>query len=334
MELFPWTYAIVSLSLANLLMLIRNGIDAWQRSRKGEVWVLWFFAGYLLATLGAVAFYASVIQRMLTASQVGVGSAWNFMQYPFKLDLRNVGEIISGAIMVGILARRLYLLLQEKQLLAAELEAAKQVQDLLLPGAETATAGFAVESAYLPARQVGGDFYFVHPLPGGRLLVVVGDVSGKGLRAAMLVSVVVGILRTAAATSAAAVLQALNAGLVGRTGGGFVTACSVIFEADGTATIANAGHCPVYRDGLEVAMEPNLPLGLVAEATFDEVIAPPGLFVLLSDGVVEAENAQRELFGFERTLAISRRPAQEIAEAAQTWGQTDDITVVTVTSSS
>ncbi|MCX6595550.1 MAG: SpoIIE family protein phosphatase [Acidobacteria bacterium] len=330
MELFPWTYAVVSLSLANLLMLIRNGIDARRRSRKGEVWVLWFFAGYLLATLGAVAFYASVIQRLLTASQVGISNTWNFMQYPFRLDLRNVGEIISGGIMVGILARRLYLLLQEKQTLAAELEAAKQVQDLLLPGAETATAGFAVESAYLPARQVGGDFYFVHPLPGGRLLVVVGDVSGKGLRAAMLVSVVVGILRTAAATSAAAVLQALNAGLVGRTGGGFVTACSVIFEADGAATIANAGHCPVYRDGLEVAMEPNLPLGVVAEATFDEVMAPPGLFVLLSDGVVEAENAQRELFGFERTLNISHRPAREIATAAQSWGQTDDITVVSV----
>jgi serine phosphatase RsbU (regulator of sigma subunit) len=252
------------------------------------------------------------------------------MLYPFRLDLRNIGEMISGAIMVGILGRRLYLLLQEKQMLASELEAAKQVQDLLLPAADTPTPGFVVESAYLPARQVGGDFYFVNALGDGRLLVVVGDVSGKGLRAAMLVSVVVGILRTAHASSASVVLQALNAGLAGRTGGGFVTACSVIFEASGSATIANAGHCPVYRDGKEIEMQPNLPLGVVADSAFDEVTAPAGRFVLLSDGVVEAENTQRELFGFDRTRDLSTQPAQTIAEAARAWGQNDDITVVTV----
>ena len=150
----------------------------------------------------------------------------------------------------------------------------------------------------------------------------------------MLVSVVVGILRTAVASSAAAVLTALNAGLVGRTGGGFVTACSVLFEADGTATIANAGHCPVYRDGNEIEMEPNQPLGVVEDAAFDQVEAAPGRFVLLSDGVVEAENGQRELFGFERTREISTKSAQEIAEAAKAWGQNDDITAVTVKRSS
>ena len=280
--------------------------------------------------MGALVFYISVIQRLLTQSQVGVGSTWSLMEDPFKLDLRNVGEMISGAIMVGILARRIYLLLQEKQMLAAELEAAKQVQDLLLPAADTPTPGFVVESAYLPARQVGGDFYFINSLDDGRLLVVVGDVSGKGLRAAMLVSVVVGILRTAHATSAAAVLQALNAGLVGRAGGGFVTACSLIFEASGSATIANAGHCPVYRDGKEIEMQPNLPLGVVSDSSFDEVTAPAGRFVLLSDGVVEAENTQRELFGFDRTRDLIIQPAQAIAEAARAWGQNDDITVVTI----
>jgi hypothetical protein len=329
-EVIPWNYAVVSLSIVNLLMLLRNAIDAWRRSRNGEIWVLWFFAGYFVATLGALVFYVNVIQRLLAASQVGVGTSWSFMLYPFRLDLRNIGEMISGAIMVGILGRRLYLLLQEKQMLASELEAAKQVQDLLLPAADTPTPGFVVESAYLPARQVGGDFYFVNALGDGRLLVVVGDVSGKGLRAAMLVSVVVGILRTAHASSASVVLQALNAGLAGRTGGGFVTACSVIFEASGSATIANAGHCPVYRDGKEIEMQPNLPLGVVADSAFDEVTAPAGRFVLLSDGVVEAENTQRELFGFDRTRDLSTQPAQTIAEAARAWGQNDDITVVTV----
>ena len=106
--------------------------------------------------------------------------------------------------------------------------------------------------------------------------------------------------------------------------------CSVVFEASGNATIANAGHCPVYRDGKEIEMQPNLPLGLVPESAFDEVTAPAGRFVLLSDGVVEAENTQRELFGFDRTCDLSTQPAQTIAEAARAWGQNDDITVVTV----
>ena len=329
-EVIPWNYAVVFLSIANLLMLVRNGIDAWRRSRNGEVWVLWFFGGYFLATLGALVFYASVIQRMMAASQVGISTTWSFMLHPFRLDLRNVGEITSGAIMVGILARRLYWLHQEKQMLASELEAAKQVQDLLLPDADTPTPGFVVESAYLPARQVGGDFYFVNPLAGGRLLVVVGDVSGKGLRAAMLVSVIVGILRTVVAHSPAAVLKTINAGLVGRTGGGFVTACSLILEPDGTATIANAGHCPVYLDGKEVSMQPNLPLGLVDHADYDEVQSPAGRFVLVSDGVVEAENGRHELFGFDRTQQLASSPAHQLADAARVWGQNDDITVVSV----
>ena len=329
-EVLPWIYAVCSLCILNFTMLVRNGFDTWQRSRKGELWVVWFFAGYLLATLGSLAFYFSVLQKLITASQVGIGSTWHLMTDPFRVDSRNVGELISGAIMVVILARRLNALVQEKQILAAELEAARQVQDLLLPNKATSTPGFVVESSYLPARQVGGDFYFVEALPGGRLLVVVGDVSGKGLRAAMLVSVIVGILRTAEASSAAAILRALNSGLVGHTGGGFVTACSLIFEADGSATIANAGHCPVYRDGKEVEMQPNLPLGVVADNTFDEVTSPAGRFVLISDGVVEAENANRELFGFDRTRELTNQPSREIAEAARAWGQNDDITVVTV----
>ncbi len=74
-----------------------------------------------------------------------------------------------------------------------------------------------------------------------------------------------------------------------------------------------------------------MPLGLVADAVYTESRAPrPGVLTLVSDGVVEAENTQRELFGFDRTREISTQSAQEIAEAAKAWGQNDDITVVTV----
>jgi serine phosphatase RsbU (regulator of sigma subunit) len=83
-------------------------------------------------------------------------------------------------------------------------------------------------------------------------------------------------------------------------------------------------------DGREVAVEAGLPLGIVAEAEYFESTARGENITLVSDGVVEAENAQRELFGFDRTREISTQPAREIAEAAKVWGQTDDITVVTV----
>jgi sigma-B regulation protein RsbU (phosphoserine phosphatase) len=158
----------------------------------------------------------------------------------------------------------------------------------------------------------------------------VGDVSGKGLKAAMLVSVAVGILRNEKSSSPAAILSALNNGLAEHTGGGFVTCCCARIDRDGTVTIANAGHPSPYRDGREVAVAAGLPLGVIEGVAYEESAVPGERFTFVSDGVVEAENPQRELFGFERTREISTQSAREIAEAAKAWGQNDDITVVTV----
>ena len=119
-------------------------------------------------------------------------------------------------------------------------------------------------------------------------------------------------------------------GLVGHTGGGFITCCCARFDADGTVTIANAGHPSPYCDGREVEVEAGLPLGIAPGVEYAEFVTHGEQFTLVSDGVVEAENAQRELFGFDRTREISGKSAQEIAEAAKAWGQNDDITVVTV----
>ncbi len=183
---------------------------------------------------------------------------------------------------------------------------------------------------YLPATEVGGDFFQVVDRDDSTRIVVVGDVSGKGLRAAMLVSVAVGILRNEKSSSPARILSVLNEGLIGRSGGGFVTCCCARFEAGGKVTIANAGHPSPYCDGREIEIEAGLPLGVVAGIEYEETVVDGGRFTFISDGVVEAENAQRELFGFERTKEISRQTAKEIADAAKAWGQTDDITVVTV----
>jgi sigma-B regulation protein RsbU (phosphoserine phosphatase) len=97
-------------------------------------------------------------------------------------------------------------------------------------------------------------------------------------------------------------------------------------------TFANAGHIAPYVNGFELRTEPNLPLGLVTDCVFDEVrytLQTGDHVTVLTDGVPEAMH-HRELFGFERTGLLSRQPAGEIAEAARLFGQTDDITVLTI----
>jgi sigma-B regulation protein RsbU (phosphoserine phosphatase) len=169
------------------------------------------------------------------------------------------------------------------------------------------------------------------------LLIVVGDVSGKGLRAAMTVSMIVGALRGGDAHGAAMrapgeVLAHLNGVLAGQISG-FVTCCAAHISADGLLTLANAGHIPPYRNGEEMPAESGMPLGIVAGLTYDEVqhrIEPEDRLTFVSDGVIEATNRRKELFGFERTREISTLPAFHIAEAARSFGQEDDITVLTV----
>ncbi len=211
-----------------------------------------------------------------------------------------------------------------------ELAAAKEVQSLLLASPYQANPEIQIESAYLPASAVGGDFYYVRGFTDGSRVTLVGDVSGKGLKAAMVVSVAIGILRTVKSSSPGEILATMNEGLAGQTGNGFVTACCARFDSDGSAVLANAGHPAPYVDGREAEFESGLPLGVVAGVVYEESVWRGEQFTFVSDGVLEAENAQRELFGFDRTREISPQSAQEIAEAAKAWGQNDDITVVTV----
>ena len=228
------------------------------------------------------------------------------------------------------MARAITGLLVERERLSGEMASAAEVQSLLLTSLPTAGDLYRIEPVYLPASEVGGDFYQVLERAGGSRIVLVGDVSGKGLKAAMLVSVTVGMMRIIDSSFPAKILAALNRGLVGRTSGGFVTCCCARFDADGTVTIANAGHPSPYVDGREVEVEAGLPLGIAPGVEYAEFVTRGEQFTLVSDGVVEAENAQRELFGFDRTRDVSGKSALEIAEAARVWGQNDDITVVTV----
>jgi len=228
--------------------------------------------------------------------------------------------------------------LAEQRRVNAELKAAQEVQTILVAAEERGAPGYAVASVYRPASEVGGDFFQVIPLDGDGTLIVAGDVSGKGLRAAMTVSLIVGAVRTLAEqdSSPAAVLAGLNRRLIGRTQGGFATCCAVRIDPTGHATIANAGHCQPYLDGREVELPAGLPLGLVEGMTYDEIalaIAHGQQLTLVSDGVVEARNHHGELYGFERlSQLMGERPtAEHVANTAIDFGQDDDITVLTVT---
>ena len=302
------------------------------------------FLGFTL-TLVCVNLWAILVRRRNQLIAVAI------IAYATAAFLPWLG-ILPGGVMVGpfyehtlgltffLFAIALFLLLtgrawkawRARDELRVEFEAAREVQERLVAPAVN-VPGFKIESAYVPAKQVGGDFFRIVPDSDGSVLIVVGDVSGKGLRAAMTVSAIIGALRTMPELPLPRILGALNRGLVGQMQAGFATCCVARIGQDGAVTIANAGHLAPYVNGVELELSPGLPLGLAAVVEYEEEhfkLEPDQTLTFVSDGVVEARNAQGELFGFERTQAISNESASQIAKAAEQFGQEDDITVLSV----
>ena len=299
----------------------------WRRliSRKGSAEEHMLRFVLMLPVLSNTEYWATQLAGMPDYFQ----NWWNFGGFLVARD--DIFWLAVSVTILTLLVRRLRADRLDRQRLASELSAARNIQQTLL--AHSNFAGAPVEAVYEPANEVGGDFYQVLATNDGGHLVLLGDVSGKGLNAAMLVSVVMGASRGNTHPSPAAMLAGLNTALTGYTAGGFVTCCCALLHADGRLTLANAGHLPPYWNGREVVLEAGLPLGIVPDVEYAETtiqLAPGDQVTLLSDGVVEAADKQGELFGFARTAAISSKPAREIADAAKAWGQNDDITVVTV----
>jgi hypothetical protein len=260
---------------------------------------------------------------------------------PFTLRTGILLHLVFLLALLVFLIRRFSMARRKEVHLAGEIEAARQVQLILMPDQLDQCPGFTVESIYQPAEQVGGDFFQQMADNQGGMLVVVGDVSGKGLPAAMMVSVLVGAIRAEARHSSdpAGMLASLNERMMGRSSGGFTTCLAVHISAGGLLTIANAGHLPPYLNGRELEIPGSLPLGILARVNYENLsvqLDPGDRLTFVSDGVVEAQaktppkSQSTALFGFDRTRALSLRPAAEIAAAARFFGQTDDITVVTV----
>ena len=250
----------------------------------------------------------------------------------------SVGKSYAGGYGGGAVAATLVDVLRIQRQMALDVRQAQEVQQVILPEGRTTLPGLAIESEYHPAREVGGDFFQIIPhATDGSLLIVAGDVTGKGLKAGMLVALLVGAIRSTAELNAQPefVLRALNRRLLGR-GDAQATCLALRIDADGRATLANAGHMPPYLNGHLVAVEGTLPLGMKDGAEISVMrfnLKEQDRLVLLSDGVAEAMDADGHLFGFERVEELLRtaRSASEVAIAAQSFGQADDISVISVT---
>jgi len=293
-----------------------------------------FEAGLLLIPL--VLSLVGVVEPVMTAGMTQwVGSAYHspltIQTGPIPIHFASIADFTGIFVIVLIIFVRFLRIHRDQERASSELAAARSVQELMIPHELLKTPGFEVDSVYNPANEVGGDFFHVQPLSDGGLLVVIGDVAGKGLKAAMNVSMLMGAMRRTPERSPARILESLNRVLVGSES--FTTCQAAWFGPDGELVVANAGHLPPYINSQEIALPGGLPLGVIPEVTYEDVrlfLHPGDRILFLSDGVVEARKSSGELFGFDRVHNLSNQTAFYIADAAKEFGQDDDITVVTV----
>jgi hypothetical protein len=293
-----------------------------------------FEAGLLLIPL--VLTGLGIIEPMFTAGM----SDWSGRAYsspltlqagPIPIHFASIADFTGILVIVLIIFVRFLRIHRDQERVTSELAAARSVQELMIPREKLPTPGFEVDTIYTPANEVGGDFFHVQSTGDGGLLVVIGDVAGKGLKAAMNVSMLMGALRRTPERNPAKILESLNRVLTGSES--FTTCQAAWFGANGELTLANAGHLPPYLNSQEIALPGALPLGVLPDIRYEEVrlyLHPGDRILLLSDGVVEARRPSGEIFGFDRVHNLSNQSAFYVAEAAKDFGQEDDITVLTV----
>jgi serine phosphatase RsbU (regulator of sigma subunit) len=240
-----------------------------------------------------------------------------------------------------------------RQSMEQELRLARSIQQAFLPKEVPTLEGWQISPLYQPAREVGGDFYDFHPLSGGRLGLVVGDATGKGVPAALVMSTTCGMLRAVSqashSSSPGEMLRRVNEALVPSIPDNMFVTCfyAILDPTSGSLRYANAGHDVPYlhRSGdTEEMRARGMPLGLMPEMGYEEkeiVLDSGEAAFFYSDGLVEAHNPQGEMFGFPRLRALVAEHAQKesLEEAlleelysfvGEGWKQEDDITLLTL----
>jgi serine phosphatase RsbU (regulator of sigma subunit) len=241
--------------------------------------------------------------------------------------------------------------IRERARVEQELQVARRIQQASLPKAVPTLEGWQISSYYRPAREVGGDFYDFLELPNGRLGLVVGDATGKGVPAALVMSTTCGMLEAVAPSldSPGEALERVNEALFARIPQNMFVTCfyAILDSKSGHLIYANAGHdLPYARRGgeCEELRARGMPLGLMPGMSYEEkeLVLDAGEAVLFySDGLVEAHDPEREMFGFPRlqTLVAEYGKAGSLEEAllaelysfvGKDWEQEDDITLLTL----
>jgi sigma-B regulation protein RsbU (phosphoserine phosphatase) len=237
---------------------------------------------------------------------------------PFDNDDLELFLALSSLAAIAIENAKMHRTLMEKQRLVKDMEFARTVQESFLPQSAPQVPRYRFSAHYTPALEVGGDFYDFIPLDGRRMGIVIGDVSGKGVPAALFMAKLGSDMRTLAFTEKepAEALMKLNDLLAARSRRGmFATLLYLELDADrGRLTFSNAGHLPpIIRkaDGtlIRLAQAGGAPLGMLPGMRVTQETAevrPGDTVVLYTDGIVEAMNAKEELYGFDRFETLLR----------------------------
>jgi sigma-B regulation protein RsbU (phosphoserine phosphatase) len=385
-----WPYlgsAITYLIPVPAVLLMRSILPRWRRPLGWMVIVLAAFAACALtadAVLGrpdsartpnnviAIGFIAASLGllfrpgwrpgRDLRTLRVGLASVavmavvdnlrgLGVLSWP-RFDVEPVGFTVLIACVGSIVARRAFEGAERLLALEKELSIARGIQSSILPGSMPSVAGLSVAARYQPMTAVAGDFYEFVEMGDGRLGVLVADVSGHGVPAALIASMVkVAIAaQKPQADRPDAVLAGMNETLKGMLGGQYVTAAYLFLDREaGVMRYGAAGHPPLLRwrpnDGQTRELEENgLPLGLMDVAHYQQLEQPlqaGDRLLLYTDGVVDATNAAGEFFGVERVkAAVAASPGLStegavdlILEKTRGWADgtaADDLTLVLV----
>ena len=242
-----------------------------------------------------------------------------------------------------------------RERLEQDLRVARSIQQASLPKEVPSLAYWQITPYYQPAREVGGDFYDLFKLEDGRLAVVVGDATGKGMPAALVVSATSSMLRAVAqafhSSSPGEVLERVNESLFARIPPNMFVTCfyAILDNKSGSLRYANAGHDLPYlhRNGdAEELRARGMPLGLMAGMSYEEkeILLDAGERALFySDGLVEAHDPKGEMFGFPRLRALIAQHGEEEERSlgellmeelysfvGEGWEQEDDITLLTL----
>jgi serine phosphatase RsbU (regulator of sigma subunit) len=265
--------------------------------------------------------------------------------------LNTLATQMAPAVRVAQLVKQQQEQARERERIEQELRVARLIQQTLLPRELPAIPGWKLAAYYQPARAVGGDFYDFLLFDDGDLGIVIGDVTDKGVPAALLMATTRSILRSVAWTerSPGKVLEVTNNLLCPDVPPNMFVTClyAVLDPACGRLRYANAGHDLPYQQhhpGVSELRATGMPLGLMPGMQYEEKetrLVESERILFYSDGLIEAHNPQREMFGFARLSSLLEAPSlgtalidfllsQLAAFTGLNWEQEDDVTLVTL----